>query len=197
MREYGQVQTAFWSSPDIRGLSVEAKLLALYLLTGPHSNGIGCVFLPEQYIQADLNWTPELVASRMREVTAIGFVKQCPLTNFVFLPAYLKFNRVSNANVAKARAGEFARVPKNTVFYSELADSLNRFGDHLKPEFKTLLETVSKPFREGFGNRCVNLLPNGMVNNTPSYPTPPVVNQEGEILGKAGYTAHEATGTHG
>ena len=52
MREYGQVQSAFWQSIDVQSWSDEGKLLALYLLTGPHANGIGCFRLPSGEVES-------------------------------------------------------------------------------------------------------------------------------------------------
>jgi len=56
MRTYGQIQCSFWSDPDFADLSDQAKLLATYLLTGTHSNGLGCYRLPNEYVIADLGW---------------------------------------------------------------------------------------------------------------------------------------------
>lgn len=46
MREYGSVQTQFWPDLALQNLSTHAKLLAVYLLTGPHTNMLGCFRLP-------------------------------------------------------------------------------------------------------------------------------------------------------
>ncbi len=74
-REYGVVHTSFWTSADIRGLSCKAKLLFLYLLTGPHSNGLGCFRLPIPYMAADFRshdfmveeWLEELIGERLEK----------------------------------------------------------------------------------------------------------------------------------
>ena len=43
----------------MRRVSDDARLLALYLLTGQHTNMIGCFRLPDGYVSEDLAWTPE------------------------------------------------------------------------------------------------------------------------------------------
>ena len=53
MRDYGKVFSTFWTSDSTRGMSDDAKVLALYLLTGPHSNIIGCFRLPDGYVSED------------------------------------------------------------------------------------------------------------------------------------------------
>jgi hypothetical protein len=54
MRSYGSVHTKFWINSDVQLLSPNAKLLALYLLTSPHTNMLGCFRLPIGYVVEDL-----------------------------------------------------------------------------------------------------------------------------------------------
>ena len=61
MRDYGKVQSSFWTSADTCKLSDDGKLLSLYLLTGPHSNILGCFRLPIGYVSDDLGWGFERV----------------------------------------------------------------------------------------------------------------------------------------
>ena len=51
MRDYSRVHTAFWTSEDVRRLSEDGRTLALYLLTGPHSNMIGCFVCLKRMLQ--------------------------------------------------------------------------------------------------------------------------------------------------
>src|SRR5690606_12761100 len=101
MREYGQVQSAFWQSPDAQAWSDTGKLLALYLLTGPHANGLGCYRLPDGYVMADLGWSAERVSKGFEELSSNGFANR--LEGVVFIPNFLRWNRIANGNVAKAR----------------------------------------------------------------------------------------------
>lgn len=144
MREYGQIQCSFWSDTDIQALSDQAKLLAAYLLTGPHSNGIGCYRLPDGYVQADFGWTSETVSKGFAELFQIGFCKRCERTDFVLIPKFLKWNPVANANVAKARQKEYESVSKKSSIYNELSASLLRFGNHWANPFETLLKGLAK-----------------------------------------------------
>lgn len=144
MREYGQVQCSFWSDPEIQALSDDAKLLGCYLLTGPHSNGIGCYRLPDGYVDADLGWRSERVAKGFRELFSIGFAERCTSTFYVLIPKFLHFNPITNGNVAKARIREFEAVSKKCSIYSRLCASLLEFGNHWPKGFETLLQTSSK-----------------------------------------------------
>lgn len=141
MREYGQVQCHFWQSPEALALSDQGKLLALYLLTGPHSNGLGCYRLPDGYVMADFGWSAETVSKGFKELLGAGFAER--FEGVVFVPNFLKWNGISNPNVASARQKEFESLPKGEA-KSRLAHAMLEFGKHWGDEFETLLQTLSK-----------------------------------------------------
>lgn len=146
MREYGQIQCSFWTDPDIQGLSDQARSLACYLLTGPHSNGLGCYRLPDGYIQADFGWTSQTVSKGFGELFEIGFCNRCASTQFVLIPKFLKWNPVANPKVAIAREREFRAVPKKSAVYQQLAESMSKHGNHWSEGFANHIETVSKRY---------------------------------------------------
>lgn len=149
MREYGQIQCSFWTDPDIQSVSDQAKALACYLLTGPHSNGLGCYRLPDGYIQADFGWSAQTVSKAFGELFQIDFCERCESTYFVLIPKYLKWNPISNGNVASAREKEFRSVPSKASIYQRLAVNILEYGKHLQEGFKNRLETLS----EGYGKQ--------------------------------------------
>lgn len=56
-RKFTQVSPAMWRPGRFLSLSsVDAQLIYLYLLTGPHQNSAGCYRLPDGYAAADLGW---------------------------------------------------------------------------------------------------------------------------------------------
>ena len=148
MREYGQIQCSFWSDPDIRGLPDMEVNLAAYLLTGPHSNGLGCYRLPYKYIEADRPWSEATIIEGFRKLFEMGFCVRCERTEFVLIRKFLYWNPISNGNVAKARMKEFETVPRKSSIYRDLCHSCLQYGDHWPDEFETLLETVSKGYVE-------------------------------------------------
>lgn len=153
MREYGQVQCSLWHSTDFQGASDDARILALYLLTGPHSNGIGCYRLPDGYVAGDLGWDSERVSKAFDELSANGFAKR--LEGVVLLPNFLRWNRIQNGNIAKARAAEFEALPKGQAKVLA-ARALLTFGNHWAKGFVAALETISK----------------GYANQNPTLPNP-------------------------
>ena len=146
MRDYGLVYSSFWQSPDIRALPEDARALALYLLTTPHGNLIGCFRLPDAYAAEDLQWPFERVSEGFRKLSDNAFLSRDEGTKWVIIGKFLKWNKFGNPNVAKAAHKAFDQVPACSV-KSLLAKALLEFGAHLSPEFRKGCETISKPVR--------------------------------------------------
>lgn len=145
MREYGQIQCSFWQSARAEGWSSEATQLGAYLLTSPHSNGIGCYSLPDGYIAADLGWDEKQIRKGFEELSRNGFADR--FGTVVFLPKFMRWNPIANGNVAKARQGEWEALPKGEAKL-RCAKVLLEFGNHWSDGFRTVLETVSEGYTE-------------------------------------------------
>lgn len=145
MREYGQIQCAYWQHASEQGWSTDAMLLGAYLLTGPHSNGIGTFRVPTGYIQDDLDWDRERVSETLAELSDKGFCKV--FGRVVHIPKFLRWNPIANGNVAKARAAEFEALPSEDA-KAAAAPSLLAFGNHWPDDFRNRLETLSKRYGE-------------------------------------------------
>lgn len=141
MREYGVLQCSFWQSEDVRGCSDAGKLLAAYLVTGPHSNGLGCYRLPDGYVMADFGWTVDKVTKAFEELSRNGFAYR--FESVVFIPNFLRWNKIANPKVAAARQKEFEALPKGDA-KGRVARALLEFGNHIPDQFKTILHTVSQ-----------------------------------------------------
>lgn len=147
MRNYGSVHTRFWSNPEILKLSDQAKLLGLYLLTGPHTNMLGCFRLPLGYICEDLKWGCETVSQRLAELQAISFATYDLAQGWVFIHRFLEWNSIENPNQGKSIRRLFEQVPPITLFFSRLVATLLIHEKYLEQPFKGCLQTLSKPFR--------------------------------------------------
>lgn len=153
MRDYGKLYSTFWTSDTTRELTDQGKLLALYLLLGPHSNMIGCYRLPDGYVVDDLGWSKETVSKGFGELFQKGFVTRDQGTKWLFIRRYLKWNPIENPNQGKAAARLFEMIPASFDAKLEVAWELSQQGDRfpdavLEPfrkGFETLTQTVSKP----------------------------------------------------
>jgi uncharacterized phage protein (TIGR02220 family) len=89
-----------------------------------------------------MKWEPERVSKGFAELFENGFANYCESTEFVFIPGYVKWNPISNVNVAKAREKEFDGVPSSFQFIQQLADELKRYGNHWGKGFERVIERV-------------------------------------------------------
>lgn len=146
MRDYGKVKTTFWTDERTRGLSDRGKLLALYLLSGPHANAIGCFRLPSGYISEDLKWPSETVSQTLSELSQKGFAYRCERTEWVFVCHFLRHNEPENPNVAKAMAKLIDDIPKKAKFYRDFVAALEPYGKRFREGYvEGLLNGISNP----------------------------------------------------
>ena len=150
-RSYGRVQSCFWSSDDIRHLSDHAKLIALYLLTGPHTTLLGCFRLPDGYAAEDLGDTAEKLGTGLGELNRSGFCDRDDVSKFVLVHRFLRWNKIENPNQAKAAKRLFGDVPDRSPLKLELAQAIWEHCPQYAPQIvgprKTLSERFGKPFR--------------------------------------------------
>ena len=145
VRDYGRIQCRFWQDRETRALSDAGKAFSAYLMTGPHSNGLGCYYLPDEYLMLDFpKWSSETISERLAELSGNDFAKRCNVESYLFIPKFLKWNPIANGNVAKARQAEFESIPKTVSFYSEIGFAMVSYGNHWADRFKTVLESISK-----------------------------------------------------
>ena len=151
MRDYGRVYSAFWQSAEARAFTEDGRTLALYLLTSPHANLIGCYRLPDAYAADDLQWALGRVSKGFIELQAKGFASRDEATKWVLIHKYLLWNGFENGNVAIAAQKAFDQVPASGL-KSALAVALLEFGKHLKEVFANHLRTLSEPLHKPFAN---------------------------------------------
>lgn len=141
MRDYGRIESAFWLAPDHRPLSDGAKLLACLLLTGPHSNGLGCFAMGDGAVYDLLGWSPETIAERFGELSRNGFANR--LEGVVFIPHFLRWNRIINRNIAVGRFREWEQLPKGQA-KAHAARAMLSFYEGWNDAHRRRLEMVSQ-----------------------------------------------------
>jgi hypothetical protein len=146
MRDYGKVHTRFWSSDTIRGLTDDGRLLAMYLMTSPHSTIAGVFRLPDGYVCEDMQWTPERVAQGFAELFAKGFGNRCETSKWVWVTKHLEWNPPENPNQRKSAAKVALSVPDECAWK---LDFMRVCGPSLgieTPQKPNPSLTVVKPF---------------------------------------------------
>lgn len=147
MRDYGKVHTSFWTSSTTRAMSEDGRALALYLLTSPHSNQIGCFRLPYGYAADDLQWSAERVSEVFGELFRNGFATRDQGSSWVFIRFFLKWNLIENPNQGASAAKLFKMVPYDIAQKRELARALREFAPKFPVEALNGFETLPEPFR--------------------------------------------------
>lgn len=153
MRSYGSVQVRFWDNPITQKLSDQAKLMAIYLMTGPHSNMIGCFRLPDGYITEDLNWSVPTVKNRFQELININFLTRDNANNWLILHEYLKQNPVQNPKQGIGIQKLFNSVPGDSTVIKPLVKGLITYGRYLDGDFLSRLKALSDSYEQNDKNR--------------------------------------------
>jgi uncharacterized phage protein (TIGR02220 family) len=144
MRDYGKVHTSFWSSATTRSMSEDARTLALYLLTSPHSTIAGVFRLPDGYVCEDLQWESERVLKGFQELFRNGFANRCETTKWVWIAKWFEWNPLENPNQCKAALKLAGAVPDDCGWKQAFMRVCGHFMG-LAPAPKT------KPSRNPFG----------------------------------------------
>lgn len=138
---YTRIKSRFWSDEKVVAWSNDTKLLALYLLTSPHNNILGCYILPKLYICADLEWSTERLAKPFQRLLDDGFVKYDDNCRLVLITNYLQHNPIFNGNQATGAIKQLQELPKSPLL-QDLKRSLERLD---KPFLKPLIERIGDP----------------------------------------------------
>lgn len=146
MRDYGKVHTTFWSSSTMRKLSEDGRMLALYLLTSPHSTIAGVYRLPDGYVCEDLQWGSERVAKGFAELLANGFANRCETTKWVWICKHLEWNALENPNQRKSAAKVAYSIPDECSWKLEYMRVCGELLGIDPSQFGNPCETVPKPF---------------------------------------------------
>ncbi|WP_064746789.1 hypothetical protein [Lysobacter antibioticus] len=146
MSLYGKVYAKFWESEDMRALSDDGRMLALYLLTCKHRTIAGCFRLPDGYASEDLQWGFERVSKGFCELSEKGFATRCDVTNWVWIRRYLEQNPLENPNQRKAAAKLVLTIPSRCTWGAEfLAWCADEMAiDLSREEFANRFERVSE-----------------------------------------------------
>jgi hypothetical protein len=118
---YGKVKETFWTDKKVQAMSDDAKMLALYLLTGPHRNMLGCMRVPDGYITEDLKWSSERLTDAIDKLCGCQFIIRDD-DGWTLITNQLRHDPLSKTpNHIKAAASIADTVPPEVSFYQEFA----------------------------------------------------------------------------
>jgi hypothetical protein len=148
MRDYGVVRVRFWEWAKRKHLNAEERELALYLLTSPHGNCLGCFRLPMAYLCDDLGKDIETVTRTGSRLSEIGFLERDEETGWTWIIGFLEHNPIPNRNVGKAVEKQLDAVPPEVPFYGRMVEALRLIATaDDKGISPTFLDRVSERYR--------------------------------------------------
>ena len=156
----GQLTGSFWTSSDVLRMNEDQKVLFAYLITCDHSNTIGCYRLPLGYIMSDLNWAKERVTDTLDKLLFWQAAKYDKEHQWVFIPNYMKHNKIQNPNQALAALKQYIQVPDKFRYFPDLVTVLKQFGNHLPDCWVNSLETLSRQFSNGIEQNNIYIIIN-------------------------------------
>src|SRR5689334_11865362 len=118
MREFAKLSPQFWINDrgrQIKNLSAEARLIAFYLLTSPHSTMIGIYYLPITFIAHETGFTLEETVKSLRSLIDARFCSYDELLEYVWVHD-LAFDQIGfqlkeNDNRVKAINDAYTALP--------------------------------------------------------------------------------------
>ncbi|HSW68534.1 MAG TPA: conserved phage C-terminal domain-containing protein [Gammaproteobacteria bacterium] len=146
MRMYGSVHISFWENSETQNLSDQAKLLAIYLLTGPHTNMAGVFRLPDGYIKEDLGWDIETVKNTFHELSQIDFLTRDDERGWLVIHQFLKWNPIQNPKQGVGIQKIFKMIPTQSSVLNPFVNGLLEYGKSLSEEFVEDLQKTGNGF---------------------------------------------------
>ena len=154
MREYGKISPLFWTGKTgkaIKASGPEAIVVAMYLMSSPHSNMIGLYYMPKLYLAHETGLGFEGASKGLQRACEAGFCSYDDASEVVFVHEMAKYQiadeLAANDNRVKGIIRELESVPENpytAAFYEKYGAA---FKLPKQPEKTSPFEAPSKPLR--------------------------------------------------
>jgi hypothetical protein len=135
MRDYGKVSPKFWigqTGKSLRKHGLEAQMVALYLLTSPHSSMLGLYTLPVVYIAHETGLGMEGASKGLRGCIEAGFCRYDEDTEMVWVIEMAHYQIADKLNVKDKQClgvqkayNELIENPFLSGFYDKYATDFN------------------------------------------------------------------------
>lgn len=120
---YGKVKESFWTSKTVLSFSDDAKLLALYFITGPHRNIIGCMRVPNGYITEDLKWSMDRLNAALAVLLGSGWLRRDE-DGWTLICNQLEHDPVKHTNHVTSAIALADAVPVDSPIFVAFRDKL-------------------------------------------------------------------------
>lgn len=163
MREYARISPAFWTGKtgkQLRAKGHEAVVVALYLMTSPHSNMIGLYYLPKMYLAYETGLGEEGASKGLAWAIEAGFCEYDEATETIWvreMAAYQIGDQLSaDDKRCKGVQRDFLALPNNPflgAFYERYEGSFHLTQRHANQQgaSKPLRRPSKAPAKQGKG----------------------------------------------
>lgn len=144
MRDYAKVGPQFWIGPTgkkIKASGAEATIVAMYLITSPHSNMLGLYYLPTLYIAHETGLGLDGAAKGMKLCADAGFCSYDEATEMVWVHEMASYQIANELKEDDRRCrgvqNDYDALPANAF--------LGAFFDKYAKRFHMTLRRAPKP----------------------------------------------------
>ena len=148
MRDYGKVSPQFWvgrTGKRIKAEGIECQLVALYLLTNPHTNMLGLYYLPIIYIAHETGLPFEGASKALRRLYQVGFCAYDEDSEFVWVYEMARYQIADSLKANDNRVGginrEYQALPKNPF----LGEFFDKYGGSFHVECRRADDGEKRP----------------------------------------------------
>lgn len=147
MRDYSKISPQFWvgaTGREIRELGIEARMLAIYLLSCPHANMVGIYYLPVDYIVHDIRINKEEILNALHRLISIGFCSFDTKAEYIWVHEMAKHQICSYLSERDKRVKAVNDIFHSLPNLTFLNDFYEKYKDifHLQPRIKQSLTTI-------------------------------------------------------
>lgn len=160
MRDFCKISPLFWTGKTGKSLrgDHESQVVALYLMTSPHSNMIGIYTLPLMYLAHETGLTQEGASKALARLSEAGFCTYEGDTELVWVHEMAKYQIGEQLLVSDKRCkgvqNELAKVPSSLIrrgFALKYKDDFHLVVEGKKA--KPLPSPSEAPTKQGEGER--------------------------------------------
>ena len=152
MSFYRKVDTRIWNDEKFMSLSINGKMVFLFLLTHPHMTGLGAMRANIPGLAAELKMDLKAFREGFREAFEEGMLEHCQESSYIGFKNFLKYNKPESPNVLKSWGPQLERIPECELKY-QLMQRVKDFVEGLSKGFR---EALPEAFREPFGHPLPN-----------------------------------------
>lgn len=140
MREYAKVSPQFWvgaTGKAIRKLGPDAQIVALYLMTSPHSNMMGLYHLPITYIHADTGIPLEGAYKALQSLSEADFCTYDEASEMVWVHEMAIYQIAESLDPKDKQVSGINKAFKNSLKCQQLRGFWLKYKDafHLDDHF--------------------------------------------------------------